>query len=1051
MIIDNINLTNTEIKHNNMNIRLDSQLLKNEYKKYTKYIIKYESHIDKLYNNWVIDINTRNLIFQKLSSLIKLMTKNYKEYQTSILSNITDIANDDLNYIKSEKFDSKNHFNNKLLKSISDNISFIKQLESNNVFVNNDTFHNNNIYFPDIADGLIQLSERYGINNMNTYLEIYFNNKNIKYILDYDQKEKFKFYNKIFVPHEIKIFECKKILFDETFIIKKKESNYDSLISNTCKITLYLTSINIKIVYVGYIINDKLNLYVRTSPICNKFIFEKKVDAIQIIKKKNPVISDYFLKKYSKLFPNTVFLLDTPENIADDIINDHETYCSTINKNFNVIIKEFINSDIYMMHKIIMIFLLGDTSNINTAGLLFNLLKDKKVEGENIAEIIYNNLSYYAQAKLKKTMNTIKSEMIRIKTLTVDNITMDKRLAALTNMPDEVKAYILEKLNESSNNENNYKLQTAINGLIQFPWKPKVCINEYNHISGSLDKSRNYIKNVARKINDTVYGHENGKRMLLELVGKWMRNPESTGQVIGLVGPPGVGKTLLAKSISSALNIPLSIIGLGGISDAADLIGHSFTYSGAQYGMIIRQMIRAGSWRCVMFFDEVDKVSKRNDTNEIYNTLIHITDPNMNKHFQDRFYSSSIEFDLSGVLIVFSYNDSTKLDPVLLDRIHEIRVSAYSMHEKISIAQKYIMDELCTNIGFKRNKIIITDETIKYIIEQYTCEAGVRSLRRKLEQILLKINLDRIYLTGPFKEIIQTKLNNTNNVQNTTIIKHDYIDFNQYVVPKHNDMEDLIDQDSLNKIFDMNMDYTLIITEELIRSYLEKPLLTVEKIHKNNLVGVINGLYATTLGIGGIVPIQILKNYIGNNSQNNKKLELKITGNQKHVMKESVICAMTVAVNILNDKIKKQIINNFPNGFHIHAADGGTSKDGPSAGCAFTTAFVSIILNKKINNKIAMTGEIELTGKISKIGGLDAKLQGAKKAGINRVYISKDNYDDYVDIKKKHPELFADNNFIVITVEHIIEIVTDTNIIENVSYDEFDFNLLETYVIKQNT
>nr|QZX43287.2 AAA family ATPase [Mimivirus sp.] len=324
-------------------------------------------------------------------------------------------------------------------------------------------------------------------------------------------------------------------------------------------------------------------------------------------------------------------------------------------------------------------------------------------------------------------------------------------------MPDNVKSYILEKNNEIKTGENNYKLQMAINGLMQFPWKPKDPNSHYMQIKNSMTKSRNYLQNVAKKLNETVYGHENSKKVLIELVGKWIQNPESTGQVIGLVGPPGVGKTLLAKGISSALGIPLSIVGLGGMSDSADLIGHSFTYAGAQYGMIVRQMIKAGNWRCVMFFDEVDKVSKRNDTNEIYNTLIHITDPNMNQNFQDRFYSSSIDFDLSGVLVVFSYNNSEKLDPILLDRIKEIKISAYSVKEKISIAQNYILKELCENIGFDREKIQINDDIIQYIIEKYTMEAGVRELKRQLEQILLKINIDRFYMRGPFRKLLKAK------------------------------------------------------------------------------------------------------------------------------------------------------------------------------------------------------------------------------------------------------------------------------------------------------
>ena len=533
------------------------------------------------------------------------------------------------------------------------------------------------------------------------------------------------------------------------------------------------------------------------------------------------------------------------------------------------------------------------------------------------------------------------------------------------------------------------------------------------------------------------------------MVGKWIQNPDSSGQVIGLVGPPGVGKTLLAKSISAALGIPLSIVGLGGMSDSADLLGHSFTYAGAQYGMIVRQMIKAGNWRCVMFFDEVDKVSKRNDTNEIYNTLIHITDPNMNQHFQDRFYSSSIEFDLSGVLIVFSYNDSSKLDPILLDRIKEISISAYSLQEKISIAQNYVMRELCDGIGFNRQKIFIDDNLVKYIIEKYTLEAGIRELRRKLEQILLKLNIDRFYMRGPFRQMMRKKYIEMYRDKAVELVEVDDLsenkknDLTSYLEYKRSKYEEFLDETTLNKIFNLDIDDKIVVSQELIQKYLEKPIILTEEVHKENLVGVINGLYATTVGMGGIIPIQIYKNYLGC-SNDGSNLKLKLTGNQKQVMRESVVCALTTAINVLNDDVKNNFMNNFPNGFHIHAPDGGTPKDGPSAGCAFTTAFVSVMLGKKINRFVAMTGEIELTGKISKIGGLDTKLVGAKKAGVKCVYICEGNKDDYENIKKKNPDLFL-QNFEIRIVDHIMDIVTDGNVIIGIEDKDFSMDVLIEY------
>ena len=196
------------------------------------------------------------------------------------------------------------------------------------------------------------------------------------------------------------------------------------------------------------------------------------------------------------------------------------------------------------------------------------------------------------------------------------------------------------------------------------------------------------------------------------------------------------------------------------------------------------------------------------------------------------------------------------------------------------------------------------------------------------------------------------------------------------------------------------------------------------------MVGVINGLYANSIGKGGIVPIQIYNNYTGSD----EKFTLKLTGSQGKVMKESVICAFTTALHQLNHDKRKSIATEFPFGFHIHAPSGATPKDGPSAGCAFTTAFISRMINKRIKNNIAMTGEIELTGKVTKIGGLLYKLSGARKAGVNLALIPKENEEDYQKILNDNPE-FVSDTFNVITVDNIREILKHVLL----DYDENDF------------
>lgn len=1009
--LPNLNKSNNSFEDNYEYIN-KNKYLKKSYCKYTDFLIRMEKHIEQLHNLWIIDTFTRNKLLQSIDTMVRNMIK---IYNTNVLKNYSTVSNEN-------NVDNKE--SNRITEIIAEKLFEMGSTENP---------------FDEIHNDIVNICKSNGCLTMRDFCELSYT-KDFYYQINC--KELFDIYNKVFVPLSIEVKNTKE---SHGLTVKKTESTCDGLIDNTCKITLIFKNKK-KIIFDGYISINSLNIYARTSQIYSEHIFQTKNRIKQIITEKHPYISQEFIAKYLRLNSSNHYFINSAEEYADMMATDYYVLTEFQTKTFNYLMKDFIKGDVKTMYYIINLLLMGTDQNISTAGLLYGMLKDKKIGGNAISDIIYKNLSYYSQIKIKKATTTIHNEIARIKNLSIENISIEKKLSTMTNIPDTVKNYIIEKNNEIKTGENSYKLQTAINGLMQFPWKPLDAGNEFDSIKKSVKRSREYLRNVANKLNTSVYGHDTSKCALVELVGKWIQNPKSSGQVIGLVGPPGVGKTLLAKSISDALSIPLSIIGLGGMSDAADLIGHSFTYAGAQYGMILRQMIKAGSWRSILFFDEVDKVSKRNDTNEIFNTLIHITDPNMNKHFQDRFYSSAVEFDLSGVLIVFSYNDSSKLDPILLDRIKEIKIAAYSTQEKINIAQNYVLKELCDGIGIPRNKLHFEDQIIRYIIEKYTLEAGVRDLKRKLEQILLKFNIDRFYLKGPFKKLLEDSIEsedlynivsrlvedaNTKNPENINDNMKTMEDYTSNIISKH---EEFVCQDSIDKIFRLEIEDKITIDMDLVHRYLEKPTILVEKIHKTNLVGVINGLYATTSGTGGIIPIQIYKNYASFNDDDH--IKLKMTGNQKQVMKESVTCAFTTAINILSYANQRNFIEKFPYGFHIHAPDGGTPKDGPSAGCAFTTAFVSLLLGKEINKEVAMTGEIELTGKISKIGGLDLKLAGAKKAGVKTVYICSENKEDLDTIKKKSPELFEDG-FSVKIVDHIIEIISDPNVIIDVKPDDF--------------
>jgi len=629
------------------------------------------------------------------------------------------------------------------------------------------------------------------------------------------------------------------------------------------------------------------------------------------------------------------------------------------------------------MYESIFLLLLGSTDNADIAGLLLGLTKEKKTSSPQIYNLLNQRLPYYLLVKIKKSNNNMKSELEKIKSLTSDDIDYKKQLVTNKNIPPSIKSLTLEKIEEmKSYNNEYYKQLTFVKHILNYPWPSTQDDTFFQNINSNSEKSSEYLSDIEDKLKKLSYGHEDAKKGLLQTIGKWISNPASQGTSFGFVGPPGVGKTLLAKSVSKALGIPFAEITLGGQNDGELLHGHGYTYSGSQPGLIIKKMVEMGKSRCILYFDELDKAcSKHGSINEITSILIHLTDPNMNKTFQDRFFQG-VDFPLDKVIMIFSYNDSNLVDPILLDRLKQIDVKAYAINDKIKIVNEFIIPEISYSVGIKNESWInISDDLIEWIIENYTNEAGVRSIKRKIEQIFLTINLNML------------KLGKSDKKKNIKIDK------------------------------------------EKIIEILDKPNNENIKIHEKPSIGIINGLYATSSGDGGIIPIQIFNNF----SANTNTYEIKLTGKQGDVMKESVHCSLTAAIDYIRrnkDKypeiknLDNHLMQNFKFGFHVHAPSTSTPKDGPSAGCAFTSAFISRILSKPIRNDIAMTGEVELTGKITKIGGLNFKLSGAKKAGVKLVFVPKENEKDIEELKNKYQNLI-DNNFKVIFFNYIDEIIEE--------------------------
>lgn len=264
-----------------------------------------------------------------------------------------------------------------------------------------------------------------------------------------------------------------------------------------------------------------------------------------------------------------------------------------------------------------------------------------------------------------------------------------------------------------------------------------------------VEECHTFMESAKDILDSAVYGLNDAKMQIMQMVGQWISNPDALGSAIAIKGPPGTGKTTLVKEgISKILGRDFAFIALGGATDSSFMEGHSYTYEGSTWGKIVDILIRCKSMNPVIFFDELDKLSDTPKGEEITGILTHLTDTSQNSQFHDKYFSE-IPFDLSKCLFIFSYNDESKVNPILLDRMYRIHTNGYAKKDKTHIAQKYLIPKIRSEVAFKPDQIIIPDETIEYMVEHHTDkEDGVRNLKRCLEIIFTKLNLYRLMKPG---------------------------------------------------------------------------------------------------------------------------------------------------------------------------------------------------------------------------------------------------------------------------------------------------------------
>ena len=387
--------------------------------------------------------------------------------------------------------------------------------------------------------------------------------------------------------------------------------------------------------------------------------------------------------------------------------------------------------------------LVKTTRSKNTKSYYKLVHKDRERTDE--MDYFKKHLSNKEQMRIMKEMKEINNHI---------HIEKPYRLALLqANIPAKYKAVAMQKLNvlkmmDPGDNEY-YKIKNWVDTFMKVPFNVQKSLSV--SMTDGIEACHNFMGNAKQILDNCVYGLDDAKMQIMQMVGQWISNPSAMGTAIAIKGPPGTGKTSLVKEgISKILGREFAFIALGGTGDSSFLEGHSYTYEGSSWGKIVQILVDSKCMNPVIYFDELDKISETPRGEEIVGILTHLTDTSQNNEFHDKYFSE-ITFDLSKCLFIFSYNDESRVNPILKDRMYRIQTKGYDAKDKVIIAKNYMLPKIREQVAFREGDVIIPDDVIQYIASSQILtkgESGVRNLKRCLEIIHTKLNLFRLMKPG---------------------------------------------------------------------------------------------------------------------------------------------------------------------------------------------------------------------------------------------------------------------------------------------------------------